>query len=275
MELLNPLIIFLLMILIPISQSQSSLCRSNCGDIPINYPFGIDDGCGSPYYRHLLVCATAGTLLLQTPSGQYPIHSISYSDTHLLLTDPSMWTCSDRRNFRRTRLPFTLDGSTHFSLSPQNDYLFFNCSRESVIVEPRPIFCERFPDRCDSACDSASYLCRHLPGGCESALVGGPAVSCCSYYPKSTESLRMMLRYCATYTSVYWRSINGGASSDENSNQVAEYGIRVEFDIPVTTRCLQCQDPNKGGGLCGFDTETQDFSCLCKNGNVTTYCKGK
>ncbi|GLU15493.1 hypothetical protein SLE2022_319770 [Rubroshorea leprosula] len=249
------------------AEAKANPCRTSCGGIPINYPFGIDDGCGSPYYRHMLVCSDQDSLELRTPSGRYAVRSISYSDPHILVSDPYMWNCQDRENFRPTR-PFSLDTSTHFSLSSQNDYLFFNCSEDNVIVEPRPIFCERFPDRCDSSCDSSNYLCRHLPE-CSAAL-GGRA-SCCSYYPKATESLRLMLKYCASYTSIYWRNV--GTNENSPYNQVPEYGIRVDFDIPVTTRCLQCQDPNKGSGICGFDTDTQDFLCLCNRGNVTSYCK--
>lgn len=136
-----------------------------------------------------------------------------------------------------------------------------------MIIQPKPMFCEQFPDRCDSSCDSASYLCRHLPE-CASALNFG--ASCCSYYPRAIESVRLMLRHCSTYTSVYWRSIGTPSAYD----QVPEYGIRVDFDIPVTTRCLQCQDTSKGGGTCGFNSQTLSFLCLCGYGNVTTYCKG-
>ncbi|XP_059439652.1 uncharacterized protein LOC132172207 [Corylus avellana] len=247
-----------------LSTAQASHCRTACGNIPINYPFGIDDGCGSPYYRHILICSEPGNLELRTPSGKYPVLDISYSDPHVLVTDPFMWNCQDGDNFRPTR-PFSLDTSTHFSLSPQNEYLFFNCSEDDVIIQPKPIFCEHFPERCDSSCDSASYLCRHLPK-CPSALGGG---SCCSYYPKATESLRLMLKYCASFTSVYWKNIGEPQPYD----QVAEYGIRVDFDIPVTIKCLQCQDTLKGGGTCGFDTHTQSFLCLCDKRNSTTYCK--
>lgn len=211
----------------------------------------------------MLICSDAGNLELRTPSGKYPVRSITYSDPHILLVDPFMWNCLDGDNFRPTR-PFSLDTSTHFTLSSQNDYLFFNCSDDNVIVEPKPIFCERFPEKCDSSCDSSSYLCRHLPS-CASAL---STSSCCSYYPKATESLRLMLKFCASYTSIYWRNLGTTAPY----NQVPEYGIRVDFDLPVTTRCLQCQDTTKGGGVCGFNAETESFLCLCKEGNVTTYC---
>ncbi|KAK8517282.1 hypothetical protein V6N12_032477 [Hibiscus sabdariffa] len=28
-----------------------------------------------------------------------------------------------------------------------------------------------------------------------------------------------------------------------------------------------------GAGTCGYDTKTGNFLCLCKKGNVTSYCK--
>nr|GMD12857.1 GTP pyrophosphokinase [Ipomoea batatas] len=45
----------------------------------------------------------------------------------------------------------------------------------------------------------AGVLCRHLPE-CSSALRSNN--SYCLYYPKAGESLRLMLRYCASYTDV-------------------------------------------------------------------------
>ena len=91
-------------------------CRTSCGTIPISYPFGIDDGCGSPYYRHILVCSDSGFLELRTPSGRYQVRSISYSDPHMIVTDPFMWSCQDGHHFRATR-PFSLDTSTHLTLA--------------------------------------------------------------------------------------------------------------------------------------------------------------
>ncbi|CAA0808678.1 Unknown protein [Striga hermonthica] len=259
-----PIFITCLTLLTQTKARKSPLCRTSCGPIPINYPFGIDNGCGSPYYQNLLVCSDSAQLQLRTPSGIYPVHNISYSDPHLIVMDPSMWACGGRPDSRPAG-PFSLDTSTRLRLSRENDYLFFNCSERDVIMGPKPVFCNRFPEQCDSTCDTSSHLCRNLPG-CASALHGS---TCCLYYPKGSESIRMMMRHCASYTSVYWRTLGTRPDFD----QVPEYGIRVEFEIPVTTRCLLCQDRLKGGGTCGFDTRTQDFLCLCDKRNVTSYCK--
>ncbi|THU49866.1 hypothetical protein C4D60_Mb06t14080 [Musa balbisiana] len=273
MDFLAPLLIAVIVFLSIDTHSlaQSSLCRTSCGAIPIRYPLGIDDGCGSPYYRNMLICANASRLFLRTPSGTYPVDAVDYTDPHLVVNDPSMWSCrssgADDPVLRRAANPFSLDTSTRFSLSSKNDYLFFNCSGESVIVEPKPAFCERFPDRCDSACDSAAYLCRNPPE-CPDALADR-RTSCCSYYPKASESLRLLLQHCSTYASVYWRTVGANFPPYD---QVPEYGIRVDFEIPVTTRCLQCEDVRRGGGTCGFETQSRSFLCLCDEGNATTYC---
>ncbi|XP_020594539.1 wall-associated receptor kinase-like 20, partial [Phalaenopsis equestris] len=269
-------LLLLLLSSISISSSSSSSsqtsCRSTCGPLPIHYPLSIDDGCGSPLYRDLLFCKpnpsndSSPTLLLRTPSGSYPILSLSYSnqDSHLVISDPSMWTCDSHSPAPLT--PFSLDTSTRFSLSSKNSFLFLNCSPDSVIIEPRPAFCDRSPERCGSSCNSDSYLCRNLPG-CPN-LLGESSTTCCSFYPTAVESVRRMLRFCAGYAGVYWRT-NGGGGGDE----VAEYGIRVDFEVPSAAKCRTCAE--KGKGVCGFDTATGDFLCLCTGGVSTTNCEGE
>lgn len=272
------LVIVVTTVLLPSTVAGGGLCRESCGDIPVRYPLGIDDGCGSPFFRNMLTCvvgvggddnATA-TLHLRTPSGTYPVTGADYSDPHLVVTDPSMWTCA--RPFtgaavHASSAPFSLDTSTRFSLSPRNEHLFFDCDEPRVVVAPRPAICDRYPDRCDSACDSAAYLCRNLPG-CRASS----NLTCCAYRPRAAESLRAMLRHCEAYTSVYWR-----AAGDKFPpyDQVPAYGVHVDFEVPVTTRCLQCQDRRRaGGGTCGFDPADRDFVCICDDGrrNSTTDC---
>ncbi|CAN6445509.1 unnamed protein product [Victoria cruziana] len=80
-----------------------------------------------------------------------------------------------------------------------------------------------------------------------------------------------MLAECASYTSVYWRFV--GATPPYN--QVADYGIRVDYDMTVTTHCFECQEPTKGNGICGFDVQSRQFLCLCDGRSSSTYCNGK
>ncbi|WOK97559.1 hypothetical protein Cni_G06267 [Canna indica] len=40
-----------------------------------------------------LLCANDSRLLLRTPSGTYPVATVDYADPHLVVTNPSMWSC--------------------------------------------------------------------------------------------------------------------------------------------------------------------------------------
>ncbi|CAA7397720.1 unnamed protein product [Spirodela intermedia] len=219
--------------------AQASVCRTDCGGIQIRYPFGID-GCGNLFYRNLLLCDDSTS-----------VRGINYYDSHLIISDPSMWSCNEVDGYGTAvfnspqRPPFSLDASTRLALSPRNNYLFFNCSHEAVIFQPKNPECPRAAGRALSA------------------------ASCCSYYPKALESLRLMLRFCTTYTSIYWRTVG---LNFPPYDQVPEYGIRIDFQIPLTTGCLQCQDAERRGGTCGFNTANKDFLCLCREGNATTNC---
>ncbi|OEL12630.1 hypothetical protein BAE44_0026350 [Dichanthelium oligosanthes] len=97
----------------------------------------------------MLTCADNAALRLRTPSGTYLEAGADYSDPHLVVTDPSMWTCA-RPFISIHAAPFSLDMSTRFSLSSRNDYLF-ECDEARMIVAPRPASCDGYPDRSAAA----------------------------------------------------------------------------------------------------------------------------
>lgn len=245
--------------------AQSSLCRTSCGDLPIQYPFGIDDGCGSFEYRSLLVCTNDTKLELSTPTGRYIVKNISYVNPHIIISDPSMWSCSAGDDLPHST-SFSLDISRKFSISNFNTFLYFNCNASSVLVKPQPSDCEDQTSRCESVCDSNNYLCKTLPD-CPKTL---SKVSCCSYYPRTSDSLRLMLQNCESYTSIYWDITN--ASGNAFYNQIPAYGIRLNYENLSTNHCLSCQYDGYGRGTCGYETEFGNFLCLCSDMNVTTYC---
>lgn len=140
-------------------------------------------------------------------------------------------------------------------------------------MEPKIDFCRTFPEQCGDGesssivCDSEGYLCSEIPrcGGKNELTFN----SCCEYFPEASESIRVMLSHCDSYTSMYWKKVNGNEIGLEGVDEVPEYGIIVDFEIPMTGKCRRC---NGDGGICGFDTNTTDFLCLCKQGNITTQC---
>eukprot|EP00252_Welwitschia_mirabilis_P021378 TRINITY_DN5473_c0_g1_i1.p1 TRINITY_DN5473_c0_g1~~TRINITY_DN5473_c0_g1_i1.p1 ORF type:complete len:350 (-),score=27.27 TRINITY_DN5473_c0_g1_i1:466-1515(-) len=245
--------------------SQSRLCRRSCGDLQIKYPFGIDDGCGTVEYRSRLVCTREKKLQLRTPTGTYQVKNISYErGPHMIISDSSMWSCSAGGSLPESQI-FRLDASTKFSISVLNNFLFFNCNESFVMVQTQPTYCQSQPTRCASICDNGNRLCLNLPA-CPRSL---PAhVSCCSYFPRTSDSIRLMLQYCKSYTSIFWDI----SQASGTTYGVPSYGIRLNFEVPVTSRCRQCQDKRLGGGTCGFETDSGNFTCLCSGGNSSTFC---
>jgi Wall-associated receptor kinase galacturonan-binding len=107
-------------IIFSISSSQSTVCHKFCGDVPIHYPLSIDDGCGSAYYRDLLLCTNSSVLHFCIPSGSYPVSSIDYTNPHLVITDPTLWSCSNPSDTSFAATSFSHDTSKRFSLSTKN-----------------------------------------------------------------------------------------------------------------------------------------------------------
>lgn len=75
-----PLLLLLLFFLPTLTHS---LCRNFCGNMPVKYPFGIDDGCGAPQFSKMLNCST--DLFFQTPSGTYKVQSIDYDKKTMVI----------------------------------------------------------------------------------------------------------------------------------------------------------------------------------------------
>ncbi|KAJ7967724.1 Wall-associated receptor kinase-like [Quillaja saponaria] len=73
----------------------------------------------------------------------------------------------------------------------------------------------------------------------------------------------------ANYTSVYWRNVGAPQPCMIKCLNMDQGLILVFLSLVV----FNFRDSMNGGGTCGFDTETLlNFLCLCKEGNVTTYC---
>ncbi|XP_074383068.1 uncharacterized protein LOC141724728 [Apium graveolens] len=247
----------LLLLHSPLPVVSLSQCRATCNNnIPINYPFGIDDGCGSPSYRKMLNCS-ANDLFFLTPSGNYKVQSIDYAKKTLTVYDPAMSTCS----ILQPHHDFIMSDIQSVIMPPSPDTIFalLNCSIDSPILNHYKSLCFNF----------SGHSCDELYGGCTSFRLFHMAINstmppCCFTGYDTVKYMSMNILDCTHYTTVY---------NTDNLKGVAPvdwvYGMKLSYSLPETG-CERC---GKSGGTCGFDVETQGMLCLCSgNSNATREC---
>ncbi|KAH7573328.1 hypothetical protein JRO89_XS03G0118400 [Xanthoceras sorbifolium] len=255
----TPLTIFNLMTIIltlhPLHTVTASTCRTSCGNIAINYPFGVDDGCGAPQYRHMLNCST--DLFFMTPSGNYKVQSIDYKTKTMVVYDPAMSTCSilqPHHDFIMTDIQ-----SAMMPPSPDTVFALLNCSIDSPVLNHYKNLCFNFSD----------HSCEELYGACNAFRIfhlvsNSSSPPCCFTSYDTVKYMSMNILDCTHYTTVInTDSLKGLGPSDW------VYGIRLSYSMP-DAGCERC---SQSGGTCGFDTETEGMMCLCSASlNSTREC---
>lgn len=233
-----------------------SVCRNFCNNIPIKYPFGVDDGCGAPQFRHMLNCTT--DLFFITPSGNYKVQSIDYNKKSMVIFDPAMSTCS----ILQPHHDFVMTDIQSVTIPPSPDTIFvlLNCSIDSPVLNHYKSLCFNF----------SGHSCDELYGSCTAFklfhLLSNSTPPCCFTSYNTVKFMSMNILDCSHYTSVYnVDSLKGVGPLDWL------YGIKLSYSVP-DTGCDRCA---KTGGTCGFDVETEGMVCICSASNNSTIQCGK
>ncbi|PSS07771.1 Wall-associated receptor kinase [Actinidia chinensis var. chinensis] len=124
-------------------------CRSYCGNLTVDYPFGIRPGCGHPVFRDLLFCIN-DFLMLHKRSGSYRVLDIDYphkaltlhegySHRALTLHNPHISNC-DLIVLGYRGNGFVVDPWRDSYLSPAQDNVFvlIGCSGGSPLFQGFP-----------------------------------------------------------------------------------------------------------------------------------------
>lgn len=237
------MMLHLLLLMFQFNRLQSQSCKRFCNNIPIDYPFGIDDGCGAPQYRHMLNCST--NLFFKTPSGQYKVQSIDYNHKTLTIYDPSMSTCSilqPRHEFSMTDIQYAL-------IPPSSDttFILVNCSVDSPILNHYASLC------------LSGHSCEELYANCNSFrlfhLIVNKTTPCCFTRYNTLRFMNLNVLDCSHFTSFY-DEVDGVGPLDW------KYGMKLSFIVPEITGCGKCL---QSGGTCGFDTDSETMICLCNS----------
>ncbi|CAJ2677085.1 wall-associated receptor kinase 20-like protein [Trifolium pratense] len=247
--------LFMILLLASTPTASTTVCHDTCGSIQIKYPFGTGPGCGSPLFNPYITCISNGTLdqlILKTHTSSYPITSISYTTSTLILTPPCMSTCTTMQ----TSPNFGLDLTSPFQIS-SSTFILLSCQRKSSTI-------------CDTSFD---YLCASIYSCPEVVSLGlplfPPTNTCCVYTPGNLDGegeLNVKGYDCGGYTSV----VSLGDNPTDPTHWV--YGVALKythgaFDNFVTTKCTSCES---SGGICGFAPPGNGFVCVCKGGYNTS-----
>uniref|UniRef100_A0A7N0T7N8 non-specific serine/threonine protein kinase n=1 Tax=Kalanchoe fedtschenkoi TaxID=63787 RepID=A0A7N0T7N8_KALFE len=234
-----------LLLALQLHRLHSQPCKKFCGNIPVNFPFGLDDGCGAPQYRHMLNCSSNG-LFFATPSGQYKVQSINYADKTVSIYDPSMSTCS----ILQPPHEFSMTDVQYAVIPPSPDTLFIlvNCSVDSPVLNHYASLCF----------NASGHSCDELYASCNSFrlfhLMVNKTTPCCFTRYSTLRFMSLNILDCSHYTSVY-DEIEGSGPLDW------KYGMRLSYSAPESG-CGKCV---KSGGTCGFDTDTEGMLCICSS----------
>ncbi|KAK6930344.1 Wall-associated receptor kinase, galacturonan-binding domain [Dillenia turbinata] len=234
--------------------SSLSPCRTLCGNIAVNYPFGLDDGCGAPQFHNMLNCSDQ--LFFQTPSGNYKVQSIDYNKKTMVIYDPAMTTCSilqPHHDFVMTDIQ-----SVIIPPSPDTVFVLLNCSIDSPVLNHYKSLCFNF----------SGHSCDEMYGPCNALklfrLFYNVSPPCCFTDYDTVKYMSMNILDCSHYTTLYnVDNLKGVGPSDW------PYGIRLSYAVP-DTGCDRC---THSGGTCGYDVETGGTLCICSTSvNSTREC---
>lgn len=250
---------------------SGNTCRSYCGNITVDYPFGIRPGCGHLGYRELLFCIN-DVLMFHISSGSYRVLDIDYAYQALTLHDREMSTCDAL--IRGKGNGFVLESwrVPYLMPAPDNVFMLIGCRAES------PLF-QGFPGK--------HLPCRNVSGmGCDEyygcsgwdtwpkndATYGMGPPECCSVSYGAIRAINLTRLQCEGYASAYNVAPLRVTGPSEWS-----YGIRVAYTVPEDyTFCRACEAT---GGTCGYDgnavgdgTGAGGDLCLCGSWNSTTTC---
>ena len=229
-------------------------CRNFCGSIAINYPFGVDDGCGAPQYRQMLNCTN--DLFFVTTSGRYKVESIDYQKKTMVVYYPAMSTCS----ILQPHNDFVMTNIQSVIVPPTSDTVFalLNCSIDSPVLNHYKNLCFNF----------SGHSCDELYGACNAFRIfhslTNSSPPCCFTGYDTVKYMSMNILDCTHYTTVI---------NTDNLKGVGPldwvYGIKLSYSVP-DTGCERC---TRSGGTCGYDTETGVMMCLCSSSmNATREC---
>lgn len=244
------------------SEAAAAPCRTFCGNITVDYPFGVQEGCGHPEFRELVYCIN-NVMMFHVASGSYQVTGIDYAFRQLSLFDPRMSTCASMH-----RSPgFVLEESRsgYLQPTPDNTLLLLGCSNTSSLFQGFPY--KHLPCRNETFGCEAFYDCPSWAGLGHRTKSQKPP-PCCAVPFASVGDLNLTHLHCYSYSSSY-----SSAPVKKQDPGSWSYGVQLSFQLPADSDfCSPCEASR---GVCGYSvggSSNHTQICLCDGWNSTTTC---
>ncbi|KAI3507362.1 hypothetical protein L1887_22346 [Cichorium endivia] len=245
-------------------------CDQQCGDLTVQYPFGIGmgNGCSLDESFELTCNMTYNPPKLFIGSGNIRIYSIS--ETEMRIYNPVAFRCYDgsggvTQDFSAWANLYT----TPFSFSQKNTFTVIGCDDFALIANEGS-----FTSGCLGSCSKASDVpSEHCTG-----------IGCCqTTIPKGLKFYNATLFSFENHTGVESFNPCGFAFIGEKDSfrfrgeldlkNVTEFYLRTRSDVPSVVDWViggnrSCKTPTecKGNSICIDDVDIGGYRCSCKEG---------
>ncbi|KAG9449862.1 hypothetical protein H6P81_009827 [Aristolochia fimbriata] len=249
------------------SGRPTNSCRSYCGNLTVDYPFGLQPGCGHGGFRDLLFCVN-DALMLHIASGSYRVADIDYAYRALTLLDPDMSTCDriapgGKGKGKGKGNGFVVEPwrAPYLTPTPDNLFMLLGCRAESPLFQGFPG--KHLPCRNVSGMSCEDYL--DCPAWDPRPRNGGPGAppECCGVPFEAIRAINLTRLRCAGYSSAF----SVAPLKVKGASEWA-YGIRVGYSVGGEF-CRECEAT---AGVCGYDGVAFQDLCICDGWNSTTNC---
>lgn len=241
------------------------LCVTFCGNVTVDYPFGVQEGCGHPDFAELVYCIN-NVMMFHVASGSYQVTAIDYAFRHVTLSDATMSTCASMH--RSAGFVLEEQRSRYLQPTPDNALLLLGCSNASSLFQGFPY--KHLPCRNDTVASNGCEAFYDCPAwvGLGHKTKGQKPPPCCAVPFSSVGDLNLTDLRCYSYASSY--SSAPVRNKDPGS---WSYGVQLSYDLPGDSGfCGPCKASR---GFCGYSVgngTNHTQICLCDGWNSTTTC---
>ncbi|KAI3750472.1 hypothetical protein L2E82_21110 [Cichorium intybus] len=254
----------------PGCQEKPADCQKKCGNLTVEYPFGIGKGCSLDESFELTCDMTYNPPKLFIGSGNIDIYSIS--DTEMRLFNSVSYKCYDEFGYVTDNSSGQISlKNSPFSFSQKNKFNVIGCDDFAVITGE---YGDDFTSGCLGLCTQASDLpngsCSGAYGCCQTSIPKGLQFYKAEFFSLNNHTSvnsfnRCGFAFLGAEDGFQFVSANDSSNATEFYDRAYSVPIVVDWVVGGTQTCSQ-GNVCKGNSTCKDDADAGGYRCSCNQG---------